>query len=77
MFSLDNSRRLDDPFLSLTNAGIGVPNPATFFDSSDATLRLGHYVGAPGTIMERFSFGGPNDTFNQRSQQTYHDRRHA
>ena len=47
-----------------------MPNPATFFDSSDATLRMGHYVGAPGTLMERFSIGGPNDTFNRRRQQT-------
>jgi hypothetical protein len=54
----------------MTNASVGVPNPATFFDSSDATLRLGHYVGAPGTLMERFSFGGPNDTFNKRRQRT-------
>jgi hypothetical protein len=71
VFSLNNSRRLDDPFLSMTNAGIGVNNPAVQFDSSDATLRLGHYIGAPGTIMERFSFGGPNDTFNRRRQQTF------
>ena len=32
--------------------------------------RLGHYIGRPGTTMERFSFGGPNDTFNQREQRT-------
>jgi len=70
VFALNNSRRQDDPFLSLTNASIGIPNPATFFDSSTATLRLGHYIGAPGTTMERFSFGGPNDSFNQRKQMT-------
>ena len=56
---------------------LGVPNPATFFDSPTRRLRLGHYIGGPGTIMERFSFGGPNDTFNRRQQQTYHYRRHA
>ena len=71
IFSLNNSRRLDDPFLSITNASVGVPNPATNFDNSDATRRLGHYVGRPGTAMERFSFGGPNDTFNRRRQRTY------
>ena len=71
VFYLRNSRQLDDPFLGLTNASIGVPNPATFFDDSDATRRLGHYIGAPGTIMERFSFGGPNDSFNQRRQRTW------
>jgi Carboxypeptidase regulatory-like domain len=71
VFSLNNSRRLDDPFNDLTNAAIGVPNPATFFDDSEATRRLGHYIGAPGTIMERFSIGGPNDSYNQREQQTW------
>ena len=70
-FSLRNSRTLDDPFLELTNAAIGVPNPATFFDDSAATRRLGHYIGAPGTMMERFSFGGPNDSFNKRRQRTW------
>ena len=40
------------------------------------TLRLGHYVGRPGTILERFSFGGPNDTFNRREQKTYSFRTH-
>ena len=49
----------------------------TFFDSSDATTRLGHYIGRPGTIMERFSFGGPNDTFNRARAAHLHDRRHA
>ena len=68
VFFLDNNRRLDDPFLDITNEQVGVPNPATFFDSSDATLRLGHYIGNPGSILERFSFGGPNDSFNQREQ---------
>ena len=71
VFDLNNSRRLDDPFLSLTNASVSIPNPATFFDDRDATRRLGHYVGNPGSLMERFSFGGPNDTFNQRQQQTW------
>jgi hypothetical protein len=71
MFYLNNSRQLDDPFLAITNDSVGIPNPATFYDSSIATLRLGHYVGAPGTLMERFSFGGPNDTFNKRRQRTF------
>jgi Carboxypeptidase regulatory-like domain len=71
LFFLDNNRRLDDPFLSITNASVGIPNPATFFDDSDATRRLGHYVGNPGSILERFSFGGPNDSFNQREQWIY------
>jgi hypothetical protein len=71
VFALRNSRALDDPFNALTNASIGVPNPATFFDDSIATQRLGHYIGAPGTIMERFSFGGPNDSYNKRRQRTW------
>lgn len=71
VFYLRNSRSLDDPFLELTNAAVGVPNPATFFDNSAATQRLGHYIGAPGTMMERFSFGGPNDSFNKRRQRTW------
>ncbi|HEX7317211.1 MAG TPA: carboxypeptidase-like regulatory domain-containing protein [Pyrinomonadaceae bacterium] len=70
-FHLDNTRRLDDPFLSITNESVGIPNPAVAFDSSPSTLRLGHYVGRPGTIMERFSFGGPNDSFNERLQKTF------
>ena len=71
VFFLDNNRQLDDPFLAITNEQIGVPNPANFFDSSAATTRLGHYIGNPGTILERFSFGGPNDSFNQREQWIY------
>ncbi len=71
VFYLNNTRSLDDPFLELTNQGIGVTNPATFFDSSNATTRLGHYVGRPGGTMDRFSFGGPNDSFNKRQQRTY------
>ena len=55
----------------MTNESIGVTNPATFFDSSNATLRLGHYIGRPGGTMERFSFGGPNDSFNRRQQRTW------
>src|SRR3990172_2389301 len=63
-FSLNNTRVLDDPFLSITNASVGIPNPALAFDSGPGTQRLGHYVGRPGTVLERFSFGGSNDTFN-------------
>ncbi len=70
-FSLNNTRVLDDPFLGITNESVGIPNPAVFFDQGPGTLRLGHYVGRPGTILERFSFGGPNDTFNRREQKTF------
>ena len=47
MFYLNNTRQLDDPFLDLTNRGVGVDNPAKFYDASIATTRLGHYVGRP------------------------------
>lgn len=70
-FFLNNTRVLDDPFLNITNESVGIPNPATFYDQGPGTLRLGHYVGRPGTLLERFSFGGPNDTFNRREQKTY------
>jgi hypothetical protein len=70
-FSLNNTRVLDDPFLQITNESVGIPNPAVAFDQGPGTLRLGHYVGRPGTILERFSFGGPNDSFNRRVQKTF------
>ncbi len=70
-FSLNNTRVLDDPFLAITNESVGIPNPAVAFDDGPGTLRLGHYVGRPGTLLERFSFGGPNDTFNRREQKTF------
>jgi hypothetical protein len=71
VFYLRNSRQLDDDFLSITNQSVGVDNPALFFDDSIATQRLGHYVGRPGGALDRFSFGGPNDTFNKREQRTW------
>ncbi|HYO64259.1 MAG TPA: carboxypeptidase-like regulatory domain-containing protein [Pyrinomonadaceae bacterium] len=70
-FSLNNSRRLDDPFLApeLQSSAFGISNPALFFDDSPGTRRLGHFVGR--NEIANFSFGGPNDTFNQRHQRTY------
>ena len=72
-FSLNNTRQLDDPFLSeaLTSAAVGIANPALFFDDSPGTRRLGHFIGRPGTNLSQFSFGGPNDSFNRRKQQTF------
>ena len=64
IFSLNNSRQLDKSFDALTNEAVGVPNPATFFDERQATLRLGHYV----FRGPRISWGGPNDTYNLRDQ---------
>ncbi len=69
-FYLDNSRTLDAPFLAaeLTNAGVGIPNPATFFEDSDATRRLGNFSFRGN--LDDFSFGAPNDIFNRRLQKT-------
>ncbi|HUF03200.1 MAG TPA: TonB-dependent receptor [Aridibacter sp.] len=70
-FYLNNSRRLDDPFLTeeFTNDAVGIFNPASTFDSSIGTRRLGHFVGR--NNLSNFSFGGPNDSFNRRKQVTY------
>jgi hypothetical protein len=70
-FSLNNTRSLDDPFLTqeLTNQAVGIINPAAQFDSSPGTLRLGHFIGR--NNLARFSFGGPNDSFNKRKQTTF------
>lgn len=70
-FSLNNTRALTEDFSTgnFTNQFIGVANPATTFDSSIATTRLGHYIGR--NNIANFSFGGPNDSFNQRKQTTF------
>jgi hypothetical protein len=72
-FYLNNTRSLDDPFLGedFTSAALGISNPALLFDDSPGTRRLGHFIGRPGTNMSQFSFGGPNDSFNKRKQQTF------
>lgn len=72
-FSLNNTRTLDEPFLTpeLTSQAIGIGNPALLFDDSPGTRRLGHFIGRPGTNLTQFSFGGPNDSFNRRKQQTF------
>ncbi len=72
-FFLNNTRALNEPFLSqaLTSDAVGINNPALLFDDSPGTRRLGHFVGRPGTNLSQFSFGGPNDSFNRRKQQTY------
>ena len=68
-FTLSNSRQLNDPFLELTSDQFGIMNPALFFDDSPGTRRLGHFVGR--NELSGFSFGGPNDSFNQRDQRTF------
>lgn len=70
-FYLNNTRELTEDFSTgdFTNAFIGVNNPASQFDTSRATTRLGHYVGR--NNLANFSFGGPNDSFNRRKQITF------
>ncbi|MBA2647922.1 MAG: TonB-dependent receptor [Pyrinomonadaceae bacterium] len=70
-FALNNTRRLDDPFLTqeLTGQAFGIGNPALAFDDSPGTRRLGHFVGR--NNISGFAFGGPNDSFNARDQKTY------
>jgi hypothetical protein len=70
-FYLNNTRSLDDPFLTdpFTNSFVGIHNPASTFDPSVATTRLGHFIGR--NNIANFSFGGPNDSFNKRKQITY------
>ncbi len=70
-FSLNNTRALTEDFSTgeFTNEFVGVNNPASTFDTSIATTRLGHYVGR--NNLSNFSFGGPNDSFNKRKQVTY------
>lgn len=70
-FYLNNTRSLTDDFSTgdFTNQFIGVTNPASTFDTSTATTRLGHYIGR--NNIANFSFGGPNDSFNRRKQVTY------
>lgn len=70
-FSLNNTRALTEDFSTgdFTNAFVGVNNPASTFDNSISTTRLGHYIGR--NNIANFSFGGPNDSFNKRRQVTY------
>ncbi len=70
-FFLNNTRQLDDPFQTeeFTNRANGIINPAEEQDQSIASLRLGHFIGR--NNLSRFSFGGPNDSFNRRRQTTF------
>jgi hypothetical protein len=66
-FMLDNTRRQTDEIAGITNASVGVFNPAVQYDDRAATTRLGHYVNRPIT----WSWGGPNDSYNNRFQDTF------
>lgn len=70
-FSLDNSRRLDERFLApeLTNEGLGIQNPASFFAPGAPTQRAARFAGRGN--MSDFSLNAPNDVFNRRKQLTF------
>jgi hypothetical protein len=68
VFSLRNTRALDDTYSEFTNDRFGIDNPARLFDDSWATRRLGHYV----ALGSPWSFGCTNDCFNRREQRTVH-----
>jgi hypothetical protein len=67
-FRLRNTRQQTDDIAAITSGQFGINNPAQLFDSSAATLRLPHFVDRGIT----WSFGGPNDSFNRREQETFH-----
>ena len=67
-FTLRNTREQTDDIAAITSGQFGIENPALLFDRSAATLRLPHFVDRGIT----WSFGGPNDSFNRREQQTLH-----
>ncbi|HEY8460747.1 MAG TPA: carboxypeptidase-like regulatory domain-containing protein [Blastocatellia bacterium] len=75
-FLLDNTRSLTDEFAAITSASVfGLNdaqalafNPSLNFDNSAAAQRLGHYIFR--NNLSNLSFGGPNDAFNRRKQQT-------
>lgn len=71
VFYLDNSRKLDDRYLTdeFTNAGQGIINPAAFFIPGPESQRLAHIVGT-GNLTD-FSVNAPNDVYNQRKQVTF------
>lgn len=68
-FFLNNTRSLTDEFSNITNDQFGITNPALFYDNSNATRRLGHYVFR--NNLSNLSFGGPNDVYNKRKQQSF------
>ncbi|MGE3468672.1 MAG: hypothetical protein AB7J13_17275, partial [Pyrinomonadaceae bacterium] len=69
-FGLNTSRRLDERFLAseLTNAGLGIFNPASFFEPGAPTQRAARFAGT-GNLSD-FSLNAPNDVFNMRNQVT-------
>jgi hypothetical protein len=69
-FWLDNSRQLDERFLvpELTNEGLGITNPARFFEPGPQTQRCANF--AFRANLQDLSICPPNDIYNQRKQVT-------
>jgi Carboxypeptidase regulatory-like domain len=69
-FWLDNSRQLDERFLvpELTNEGLGIFNPARFFEQGPQTQRCANFA-FRGNLQDS-SICPPNDIYNQRRQAT-------
>ena len=76
-FFLNNTRSLTDEFAAITNASVfGLNdaqalafNPSLNFDNSAGAQRLGHNIFR--NALSNLSFGGPNDVFNRRKQETF------
>ena len=70
-YYLNNSRELDPRLLhpELTNAGLGIQDPASVFAPGAETDRCGRVSGR-GDIQD-FWVCAPNDIFNKRKQITY------
>jgi Carboxypeptidase regulatory-like domain len=69
-FWLDNSRQLGEQFLvpELTNEGLGIFNPARFFEPGLQTQRCANFA-FRGNLQD-LSICPPNDIYNQRKQVT-------
>ena len=76
-FFLNNTRSLTDEFAAITNASVfGLSdaqalafNPSLNFDNSAGAQRLGHNIFR--NNLSNLSFGGPNDVYNRRKQETF------
>jgi Carboxypeptidase regulatory-like domain len=69
-FWLNNSRQLGEQFMipELTNGGLGIFNPAGFFEPGPQTQRCANFA-FRGNLQD-LSICPPNDIFNQRKQVT-------
>jgi Carboxypeptidase regulatory-like domain len=69
-FWLDNSRQLGEQFMvpELTNEGLGIFNPARFFEPGPQTQRCANF--AFRNNLQDLSICPPNDIYNQRKQVT-------